>query len=504
MKRRSGILLPIFSLPTKYGIGDFGESAYNFIDFLKKSNQTLWEILPLVQTGWGNSPYSSVCSTSLSIYYISPEFLFENKLITKKELKGLEIKSKYIPYGFLYENRIKILKKAFFRFDRENKEFLAFVKSKKAHDFALYTSIKNKNEQKPFYEWDNGLKYRDKKALKSFEKENREEVLFWIFTQFLAEKEWIDLKKYANKQGVKIIGDLPLYVSKDSVDVWVNPKLFKLNSDLTPKKVAGVPPDYFSKDGQLWGNPVYDYEMHKKDNFVWWTNRVKHALKRFDYVRIDHFRGLDRYFEIECDAETARVGEWIDVPSVELFNALHSKINKEKIIAEDLGIIDDGVRELLKFTNYPGMKILSFAFNGDRNNPYLPKNVEENSVCFTGTHDNDTLLSLIKSLSGDEKSRFVSLVKESMKEFNVKGRMDNDISLSKRVIELGASCFSKFFILPLFDLLLKDTTFRINEPGTVKEQNWGIKLSKLTDMKKEKEYLLSLNKKYNRNKKILR
>ena len=499
MKRRSGILLPIFSLPTKYGIGDFGKSAYNFIDFLKESKQTLWEILPLVQTGWGNSPYSSVCSTSFSIYYISPEFLFENNLITKKELKSLEIKSKYVPYGFLYEKRKEILKKAFSRFDREDKDFLAFIKSKKAHDFALYTTIKNVNNQKPFYEWEKGLKYRDKKTLKTFEKENREEILFWIFSQFLAEKGWKDLKKYANKKGVKIIGDLPLYVSKDSVDVWVNPKLFKLNDDLTPKKVAGVPPDYFSKDGQLWGNPVYDYESHKRDNFTWWVNRVKYALKLFDFVRIDHFRGLDRYFEIESDALTAREGNWIDVPSVELFTTLHKKIDSKKIIAEDLGIIDDGVRKLLKFTNYPGMKILSFAFNGDKNNPYLPKNIEENSVCFTGTHDNDTLLSLIKSLDFEEKKHFIFLVKENMKEFNVKGRVDSDVTLAKRVIELGFSCPSKFFILPLFDLLLKDSEYRINEPGSVKEQNWGVKLSALSDMKKEKEYLLSLNKKYDRN-----
>ena len=499
MDRKSGILLPIFSLPSKYGIGDFGKSAYNFIDFLSEAKQTLWEILPLVQTGWGNSPYSSVYSSSLSYYYISPEKLYNDKLITKSELKSLEYNGKYIDYGFLYNTRREILKKAFSRFDRKNKEFLAFVKSKKAKDFALFLTIKNANNQKPFYEWEEGLKYRDKKALNTFSKEHEEEILFWVFTQFLAEKQWVLLKKYANIKGVKIIVDLPLYVSQDSVDVWVNPSLYKLNDDLTAKKVAGVPPDYFSKLGQLWGNPVYDYVSHKKDNFAWWSDRVKKALKRFDYGRIDHFRGLDRYYEIESSAENALVGEWIDVPSEEWFLAIHSKVKKDRIIAEDLGIIDDGVRKLLASTNYPGMKILSFAFNGDKSNPYLPQNITENSVCFTGTHDNDTLISLIKSFSFDERTRFTLLVKESIKIFNVKGKTESEKDLVKRIIELGFASKSKMFILPMFDLLLKDNDYRINEPGTCKEQNWAVKLTKLGKLKKEKEYLLSLNKKYNRN-----
>lgn len=491
--------MPVFSLPSKYGIGDFGTEAYKFIDFLSESKQKFWEILPLVQTGYGNSPYSSVCSTSYSVYYISPEALYKDGLIKKSELKKTVYKGKYIDYGFLYENRLPLLRKAFSRFDKEDKEFLAFIKKKKAYDFALFTAIKLFEEQKPFYEWREELKLRDKKVLKTFCKNNSEEVLFWQFTQYLAEKQWLSLKKYANKKGVKIIGDMPLYVSSDSVDVWKNPKLFKLNAHLTPKKIAGVPPDYFSKDGQLWGNPVYDYDFHRQDNFSWWKNRVKGALKIFDLVRIDHFRGLDRFYEIEANAQTAKEGVWVEVPSDELFSAIHSAVDKRKIIAEDLGVIDDGVKKLLKATGYPSMKILSFAFNGDERNPYLPENVEENSVCFTGTHDNDTLIGFIESLKEEERLFFAKRVKKSLIGQGVKGRDDGSVNLAKSVIELGFSVKSKLFILSATDLLLKGTDYRINEPGTVKEQNWAVRFDGRDFTKKQVNYLVKLSKKHKRN-----
>ena len=244
-------------------------------------------------------------------------------------------------------------------------------------------AIKYATGQIPFYEWDEGLKRRDRSALAEFMRDYKEEILFWQFVQFKAKEQWLRLKNYANKKGVKIMGDMPLYVALDSVDVWKNPELFKLDENFAPKKVAGVPPDYFCEDGQLWGNPVYDYSVHEKDGFSWWKKRLNKALHVFDYVRIDHFRGLDRYFEIDADKENAKEGEWIDVPSKELFDQIHKDISSDRIIAEDLGIIDEGVGDLLKYTGYPGMKILSFAFNGDEGNLYLPEKIEEN---FTRLH----------------------------------------------------------------------------------------------------------------------
>ncbi len=391
--------MPIFSLPSKYGIGDFGKESYKFVDFLSSAGQKVWQILPLVQTGYGNSPYSSVCSTSFNPYFISPELLKEQGLITAAELKFSLSNKKYIDYGELYAVRYPLLRKAFERFNKEDKAFKRYLKSKESYDYALYMSIKYASGQKHFYEWETPLAHREEKELKKFARAYNEEILFWQFVQFKAKEQWFNLKKYANEKGVEIMGDMPLYVALDSVDVWVNPTLYKLESDFVPKKVAGVPPDYFSENGQLWGNPVYDYLEHEKDGFKWWTERLNKALKVFDYVRIDHFRGLDRYYEIDSYRTDAKVGEWVDVPSEKLFTALHQKIDKNRIIAEDLGIIDDGVRELLKYTGYPGMKILSFAFNGDGANLYLPENIEENSVCYTGTHDNDTLIGLIDGAS---------------------------------------------------------------------------------------------------------
>ena len=478
MKRQNGILMPIFSLPNKYGIGSFGEEAYEFVDKLAESKVEVWQILPLVQTGYGNSPYSSVSMNSFNPYFISLNLLKAQKLLTAKELKSAEISGKYIDYAKLYEVRYPLLRKAFSRFDLKDENFVSFLKDKKVKDYALYMAIKEKLNFAPFYQWEDGLKLRDKTALKKFEKENKQEILFWEFLQFIAKEQWFDLKNYANSLGVKIMGDMPLYVALDSVDVWTDAKLFKLNSDFTPKKVAGVPPDYFSQDGQLWGNPVYDYDEHKKDNFAWWTARLKSALKTFDLVRIDHFRGLDRYYEIENGAENAKVGEWVTVPSKELFDTLHKTISKNRIVAEDLGIIDDGVRELLAYTGYPGMKILSFAFDGREDNLYLPQNINKNSVCYTGTHDNDTLIGLLEGFDEWNYNLIKTGVKNSLKALKIRGRVNTIKSLARSILKLGFACPSSLFIAPMQDLLLLNKEYRINEPGTVKEQNWAIKFNK--------------------------
>ena len=477
MERASGVLLPIFSLPSDLGVGDFGFSAYKFIDFLKRGGQKFWQILPLVQTGLGNSPYSSVCSYSFNPYFISPELLKKENLISKSDLSLSINKSKKVDYGFLYEVRYSLLKTAFNNFDKNLAEFVDFVNKGEFKDYALFMALKERYNYAPFYEWADGYKNRDQSALDEFIKNNLSDYLFWQFVQFEGQKQWLELKNYANKKGVSIIGDLPLYVALDSVDVWANPSLFKLNNDFTPKKVAGVPPDYFCEDGQLWGNPVYDYSNHQKDDFSWWSNRILRALTVYDYIRIDHFRGLDRYYEVEPTAQNAKVGEWIDVPSEELFNAIHNVVDKSKIIAEDLGIIDDGVRELLAKTGYPGMKILSFAFNGDQNNAYLPESLPKNSICYTGTHDNDTLIGLISSANEWDKNNLICGVKSSLEKFNLSLPLTTDKDLAKAIIRLGYISNSNLFVLPMQDLLALNSDCRVNTPGVVSTDNWVFRLN---------------------------
>ncbi len=496
--RKSGVLMPIFSLPSKYGIGDFGRESYKFIDLLQKSGQKVWQILPLVQTGYGNSPYSSVCSDSFSPYYISIELLLEQGLLTKEELKFSLSDKTRIDYGELYAVRYPLLEKAFSRFDKNLPTFIKYVNSKESRDYALFMAIKEASGQKHFYEWEEGLKNRSPKALRQFERAYKDRVLFYQFIQFIAKEQWLNLKAYANKKGIEILGDMPLYVALDSVDVWKNTNLFKLDQNFMPKKVAGVPPDYFCADGQLWGNPVYDYSEHQKDNFRWWTNRIEKALKVFDLVRIDHFRALDRYYEIDAESTNAKVGEWIKVPSDELFSAIHQKNDKKRIIAEDLGIIDDGVRELIKSLGYPCMKILSFAFNGDKDNLYLPERIDENCICYTGTHDNDTLMGLINSLNGWDYNNLYNGVKKSLNLMGVDCAIDDNISLANAIIMLGAKSKAKTFILPMQDVLCLGSDYRINTPGVVKEGNWSVKFSKDQISLKSFANLKSLTKKYNR------
>lgn len=497
MKRQAGILLPIFSLPNKYGIGSFGKQAYKFIDFLKSAGQKVWQILPLVQTGFGNSPYSSVCSYSFNPYFIDLDLLVEQGLLTKEEIKSSIYDGEYINYSFLYQVRYPLLRKAFSRFNRKSAPFKRFIEQKSFLDYALYMTIKENTNHQSILDWEDGLKFRKESTLEQFSKANNEQILFWQFVQYLAKTQWLNLKKYANKKGISIMGDLPYYVAHDSVDVWVNPTLYKLDENFFVKKVAGVPPDYFCELGQLWGNPVYDYSEHKKDNYAWWTNRIKRALTIYDYIRIDHFRAFDRYYEIPADAENAINGEWVEANGKDIIDAVHTQVDHSKIIAEDLGIIDDGVRDLLKHSGYPGMKILSFAFDGYDGNLYLPKNVTENSVCYTGTHDNDTLLGLLKGANENDKRNIKLGVKNSLKLLKIKGSTASDKGLLKSIIELGFACKSNLFILPMQDVMALGTEYRINEPGSVKKQNWAIRIKKVTQEKYAKE-LKQLTKKYHR------
>ena len=492
--------MPVFSLPSEYGIGDFGEGAYGFIDYLNCAGQKVWQILPLVQTGYGNSPYSSVCSYSYNPYFISPSVLREKGLVTKEETDFCKAGDNggLIDYGFLYSVRLPLLRKAFSRFDKTDAEFQAFKKSGVFYGYALYMSLKYASGQKHFYEWEDRYKFRDKAALSAFAADYAEEADFWQFIQFEAEKEWFALKDYANKKGISVFGDLPLYCALDSVDVWENPSIFKLNADFTPVKVAGVPPDYFCENGQLWGNPVYDYDALKKDGFSWWKNRILRELKKFDYIRIDHFRGLDRYYEVPYGAPDARYGEWVKVPSDELFAAIHQVADKSRIIAEDLGIIDDGVRELIGKTGYPGMKILLFAFNGEKDNLYLPERIEKNSVCYTGTHDNDTLIGYLLRASEWDKNNFAAGVKNSLRSFGLDMPAKTPFELADAATELGFACAADLFVMPMQDVFKKGDDYRINEPGTVKTQNWAVRFKKEDFGEETAKRLFALAAKYDR------
>lgn len=477
MKRGWGILLHVSSLPNDYGIGGFGEECFAFIDFLAGAGARYWQVLPLVPTGFGNSPYQSPAAGMLNPYFISLPELAKRSLLTEGELSSAKRDWKYIDYGALYRERFPLLKKAFSRFCGGT-AFARWVKEGRAKDYALFMALKEAHGGASFDCWDAPYKFAEPAALGTFAKEHENELLFWQWTQFEAEREWAAVKEYAGRKRVEIVGDLPIYAAYDSLEVWKNPQLFKLDKDLRPTMVAGVPPDYFSEDGQLWGNPVFDYLAHEREGFRWWTGRVANALRRFDYVRIDHFRGLDRYYEIPAGNPTARGGHWVSVPHEKLFSAIAKKADMRRIIAEDLGILDDGVYKLLEKTGFPGMSVLSFAFDGDPHNKYLPERIGRNSVCYTGTHDNRPLMGMLAAMNEEEKSAFNARVRESMRKMKVRKKTDSDGALAGAVTELGFACRADAFILPMQDAALLGDEYRMNEPSTDKAQNWSVRFER--------------------------
>ena len=475
-KRSAGVLCHISSLPGEYGIGALGKEAYKFASRLKKSGVSIWQILPLVQTGYGDSPYQSVACDSGNPYFIDLERLKKQKLLTGKELKALRKKYRGMPldYGALYEERYATLRRAFSRFNFDDEKFRSFVKAGRFEDYALFMTAKTVYGG-GFCDWEEDLKRHEPEAVARLCTEYHEEYQFWQFVQYELWMQWEELHAYCKKLGIRILGDLPLYVAYDSADVWAHPELFKLTEDLKPEKVAGVPPDYFAEDGQLWGNPVYDWAAHEKENFAWWTARLKTALSTYDLVRIDHFRGIDRYFEIPASAATAREGTWCDGPKERLFFRLGEE--KRRIIAEDLGSIDEGVRALLKKTGFPGMKVLLFAFNGDEENEYLPKNIGENSVVYTGTHDNNTVQGYIDGLSTEEFILFRSRVAAALEEAGVAIKLGaHGEGLSEAIVRLALASKAQYAIVPIQDILGLGEETRMNLPGR-DSGNWQFRLA---------------------------
>ncbi len=400
--RASGVLLPVSSLSSKYGIGCFSKEAYQFVDFLKKNGQSYWQILPLGQTSYGDSPYQSFSTFAGNPYFISLEKLISKGLLRKKDCDACDFGSDPadVDYGKMYRVRYRLLKKAFQQFydikDAEFVKFLAFQEQEADWllDYALFMALKDHFKGKSWVEWPDDIRLREPEALKNYEETLKDQILFYEYVQYEFFSQWEELKSYANKLGVQMIGDIPIYVALDSADAWAQPKLFQFDKDRRPVTVAGCPPDGFSATGQLWGNPLYDWEYHKKTGYAWWIRRVGACRRMYDVIRIDHFRGFDEYYSIPAKDQTAEFGKWEKGPGIELFHALNKALGELNIIVEDLGYITDSVRELVRAVGFPNMKVLEFAFDArDSSGPrdYLPYNYDKNCVVYTGTHDNETL-----------------------------------------------------------------------------------------------------------------
>lgn len=467
LKRESGILLALSSLPSPEGIGTLGKEAYEFADFLKSANQTYWQLLPLVPIGKSNSPYCSTGAFAGEILYIDLQMLFDEGFISN-ELHLENNFSSRINYDSVKEFKIPILKKAVESFDKESKEFKRF-KAENFYwlkDYALFMAITDSKNNQSFVNWEDGLKYRLPDALKKFEEENQNLIDFYEITQFFFYKQFFKFKDYTKAIGLKLIGDIPFYVSFNSADVWANPDCFKLGRDMTPVLVSGVPPDLFSSDGQLWGNPIYDWDYQKKYNYHWWKNRLKHNALLYDTIRIDHFRAFADYYTIPYGSKTAKNGKWERGVGIDFFNNVKSAIGNSSIIAEDLGEETPEVFKLVKDTGFPNMKVLQFAFDSDLKDPFLPKNFNKNCVCYTGTHDNDTTLGWLKSASKKELILFNRLVE--------KDKSGSDV-LS--LIAFGMKSKAATVIIPMQDYLELDSSCRTNTPGTVKG-NWEWRFKK--------------------------
>ena len=468
MERACGVLLPIFSLPSKYGIGCFSKEAYEFVDFLSSAGQTYWQILPLGPTSYGDSPYQAFSTFAGNPYFIDLEQLIELKWITKKEADSYDFGSieangcGYVDYEKIYNSRFKVLKKAYKKSNiAVNPDYVKFVaKNKKWLDnYALYMAIKDANGSVSYLEWDEDIRLRKKTALKEWSDKLKDEVEFYKFQQFLFYTQWKKLKSYANSKGIKIVGDIPIYVSLDSADTWANPELFQLDDTGYPTRVAGCPPDCFSDDGQLWGNPLYNWHALRKSGYKWWLERLHTAGELYDMVRIDHFIGFANYYAVKAGAKNARVGKWEKAPGFSFFKHVRRACPELTIIAEDLGVVSKRVKRLLRFCGYPGMKVLSFGFDGDETNPHFPENIFENCVFYTGTHDNDTSEGWWKNAS------------ENAKELAKKYLPPRD-SIHEAMIEEVLSSRAETAIIPMQDVLGLSSEGRMNTPGTVGSPNW--------------------------------
>ena len=478
--RASGVLLHPTSLPGKFGIGDLGAEAYKFIDFLECAKQTYWQVLPLGPTGYGDSPYQSFSAFAGNTNLISPELLVKDNFLTFDEINQKpDFPAERVDFGKLYDWKNQILNRAYERFRQTTSvelrgKFETFCQSEAAwlDDYALFRAVKKSQHQKLWLEWDAPLKLRENTAL-HYAKENlREDISAQKFQQWLFFRQWNDLKNYANENGIKIVGDIPIFVSLDSSDVWCNPSQFKLDERNRPLVVAGVPPDYFSATGQLWGNPIYNWEQMRRDGFRWWIERVKATLKTVDVVRVDHFRGFAAAWEVPGGDSTAVNGKWVNVPGRELFDALKNAVGDLPFWAEDLGVITPDVEQLRDNFGFPGMRILQYAFGGDPKNHDLPHNYIKNSVAYTGTHDNDTALGWFHSQSGAGSTRNSAEIRREH-DFCLNYLNSNGAEIHWDFIRAIWQSVAATAIAPLQDLLGLGNDARMNLPAsTIGNWNW--------------------------------
>lgn len=471
--RKSGVLCHISSLPSSYGIGTFGQSAYDFVDFLVSSKQSFWQILPLGPTSYGDSPYQTFSAFALNPYFIDLEMLVLEKLIEKKDIISTFENPRFIEYHHLYLERYEILNKAFNNF-KPTKAYEDFLEKHKhwLFDYSLFMALKLFYQGQSWLNWDEKIRSREAETLNYYVELLKKDIEFYQFLQFKAYQQWFNLKSYANKHHVQIIGDMPIYVSYDSSDVWANPEMFDLDENKKPNNVAGVPPDYFAKDGQLWGNPLYNWDHLEKNNFSWWIDRIASDTFLFDYIRIDHFIGFVNYFSITYGEKTARKGVWKKGPGKKLFDVIKAKLGDAHIIAEDLGVLNEHVRDLIKQTGFPGMKVLQFAFDAKEESDYLPHLYTENVVVYTGTHDNQTTASWFKTLTKEDLRYCCDYI-------NYQGVGSPVDSL----IKLALASIAQTAVIPIQDYLHLTDEARMNTPST-KSNNWRWRLLE-TDLTKD-------------------
>ena len=491
-RRSSGVLMHITSLPGQFGIGTFGKSAYDFVDFLEETKQTYWQILPLTTTSYGDSPYQSFSAVAGNLNLIDFSLLKEDGLLEDSDYVNVNFggNPEKVDYALLFEARRPILEKAVAntsknsvvlaeieKFEVENSSWLA--------DYAEYMAIKESFGYKSFIHWDEDIKKGEEAAREKYRTELQDSIRYYTVTQYFFFKQWVALKEYANEKGIKIIGDMPIYVSADSVEMWTMPELFKVDANNEPLYVAGCPADDFSPTGQLWGNPIYDWEKHKEQGFSWWIYRVQESFKIYDVLRIDHFKGFSDFWQIDKDAENAVNGTWEAGPGIELFQKIKEQLGDLPIVAENLGFIDAKAEKLLDDSGYPGMKILQFAFPGE-DNLDRPHHYTQNSVAYTGTHDNDVVNGWYEKLSESEKE----LVSEYL------NRRDDE-TITEAMIRGIYSSVSDYAIVTMQDLLDKDATSRMNVPSTV-GGNWEWRMVAEDLTEERKEFLRNITVRYSR------
>ncbi len=467
--RASGILMHISSLPSPYGIGTLGEGAYRFADFLHAARQHFWQILPIGPTGYGDSPYQSCCAYAGNTYWIDPGLLADDGLLLAGEADAVRTaEDARIDYSRLYQTRFDLLYKAYVRgWKRDRAQVTAFQKENPwLKDYALYMAIKRSQEMRSWEFWPEALRMREPDALRQARKALRDDIQFFTYLQYLFFRQWDALRAYINGLGIEIIGDIPIYVPYDSSDVWANTQLFQLDREGRPTAVAGVPPDAFSADGQLWGNPLYDWRAMRRRGYRWWLGRIAAAARCFDVIRLDHFRGLESYWAVPYGEKTAAAGTWEKGPGEHFLAAVRRRFPDLRLIAEDLGFLTDAVVRLQKNSGYPGMKVLEFAFDPRGSSDYLPHRYEENAVCYTGTHDNETLAQWIASAPEAQ-------IAFAMEYLHVTRREE----LPPAILSAGMNSAAKWFIVPIQDYLGLGAEARMNHPSTLGPRNWTWRLN---------------------------